>query len=317
MIETLMALWNRGVGGRLVVMVVTFFCLCICISLLFVTVGGVWGSLFAHGRTRIGETRVNNTVVVMVTAPTAVASATAPVGSTPISVPNPCLASPTASRGRILQANSVRNDGQTRVRTTATATSTRLHKTPGPGATVLPVPSPTVAATATATTLPTVTPTVTSTPVVSPTVVVTPTDTSTPDVTPTTTAAVTPTVAGGTPAGGNAPTGTVTSTVMPATPTVTAPAGSLTVTPGAASGVDSREARDGRPQGSGTPTGSGSDQQGQGNCLSDDLVTGGEGAVLSVLQNVLWLILVSSLLGTALFCAQMYRISRKRHATNN
>ena len=50
MIETLMALWNRGRGGRLLVMVVTFFCLCISISLLFVTVGSIWGSLPTHGR---------------------------------------------------------------------------------------------------------------------------------------------------------------------------------------------------------------------------------------------------------------------------
>src|SRR5258708_7247060 len=97
MIETLMALWNRGVSGRLMVMVVTFFCISISISLLFVTVGGAWGSLFARGRTGGEETRVVNSVLITATAPTSVA--TTLVEATPTSVPNPCLASPTGEHG--------------------------------------------------------------------------------------------------------------------------------------------------------------------------------------------------------------------------
>jgi hypothetical protein len=61
----------------------------------------------------------------------------------------------------------------------------------------------------------------------------------------------------------------------------------------------------------GTPVGTHNDQPGQTNCLGDTLLAGGQEALFSRLQDFLWLILLSSLLGTALFCAQMYRVSRR------
>ncbi|HEY6541189.1 MAG TPA: hypothetical protein VIZ18_09635 [Ktedonobacteraceae bacterium] len=326
MIETLMALWNRGVSGRLLVIIVTFFCLCISISLLFVTVGSVWGSLLTHGRPGGKATAVNNTVLITATAPPSGATATAPVEITPTLPPNLCLASPTGARGNTARVDATKNHGRSGV-PTRTATSGPLHRTPTPGATMLPTPSPTVSPTLpavtptvpltpTVTAQPTATPIATNTPGNTPTVVVTPTGTSTPGATPT----PTPTVPGGTPTVGLAPTSTDTPTatgtatpVTTPTVTVTAPAGSPTVIVSATGGINSRQVHDGRPQVPGTPVDANNGQPGQGNCLGDTLMTSGEASLLSRLQDFFWIILVSSLLGTTLFCAQMYRLSRKAH----
>lgn len=316
MIETLMALWNRGVSGRLMVMVVTFFCISISISLLFVTVGGAWGSLFAHGRTGGEETRVVNSVLITATAPTPVA--TTLVEATPTSVPNPCLASPTGEHGHTSLVDATRRSGRTSVPTTRTsATPGHRQKTPISGVTVtaepspvlsptpsptLPAVTPTVVVTATVTILPTVTATDT------PTVGITPTDTSTPGATPTP-----PT---STPTSGIAPTDTATPNVTPTavvSPTATGPASSPTAITSVTTGIGSRHGRGGGPLTPGTPSSGNNNQPGQGNCFSDTLVASGEGAVLSLLHNFFWMILVSSLLGTALFCAQMYRASRSFH----
>jgi len=308
MIETLMALWNRGVGGRLVVMVVAFFCICISISLLFVTVGSAWGSLFAHGRTGGEGTRVVNSVLITATAPTSVATAsTAPAGATPTITPNPCVASPTEGHGHTSQVDVTRSSGGTSVPSIRTsATPERLRKTPTPGVIITPEagPSPTPPAT---------------TPSVTPTVVVTPTATTLPAVTPTvtTTPAVTPTTSttpASTPTTGIVPTDTVTPNVTP-TPTVTAPASSPTATTDATTGTGSRHVNGGGPLTPGTPPSANNGQPGQGNCFSDNLAASGEGSVLSLLQNFFWILLVSSLLGTALFCAQMYRVTRTSRTT--
>jgi hypothetical protein len=72
-----------------------------------------------------------------------------------------------------------------------------------------------------------------------------------------------------------------------------------------------RQEHDGRPQIPGTPVDANSGQTSQGNCLGDALATDGETGLLSRLQSFIWVILMSSLLGTALFCGQMYRLSRK------
>jgi hypothetical protein len=307
MIETLMALWNRGVSGRLMVMVVTFFCLCISISLLFVTVGSIWGPLLSHGQPGGREVRVSNPALITATAPPATATATV-VGELTLP-PNPCLASSTGQPGNTPRVGATRNREKSGF-PSRTATSAPLRGTPQPSVTIPPGPSPTVSptlpavtptvpVTPTATAQPTITPTVTTTPVNTPTVVTSPTGTSTPGATP----APTPTVPGSIPTAGITPTDTPTP-VTTATVTTTAPAGSPT------GGVTSKQARDGRPQGPSAPAGTNSGQTGQGNCLGDTLFTGGESALLSRLQDFLWIILVSSLLGTTLFCAQMYRLSR-------
>ena len=312
MIETLMALWNRGTNGRLLVMAVTFFSTCISISLLFVTVGSIWGSMLTHGRPGSKEAPVSNAVLVTATAPPS--GATAPVEVTPTLPPNPCLASPTEARGNTSRVGATTN--HRRSDPTRTATSEPLHTTPtpAPSPTLSPTPpavTPTVPSTPTVTAQPTVTPTATNTPGNTPTVVVTPTGTSTPGVTPT----PTPTVPGSTPTAGLAPTATDTPTATVTTPTVTvtAPTGSPTVIVSATGGINGRQVHDGRPQTPGTPVGANNGQRGQGNCLSDSLVTGGEEALFSRLRDFFWIILVSSLLGTVLFCAQMYRLSRNAH----
>ncbi len=317
MIQTLMALWNWGASGRLLVMMVTFFCVCISISLLFVTVGSIWGPLLSHGRPG-GETRpVSKAVLITATAPTviATATATAPVEVTPTLPPNLCLASPTGARGNTARVDGTRDNGRGSV-PSKTAISSPLHKKPTPDATVPPEPSPTLSPTLpavtptipitpTVTTQPTAIPTATDTPGITPTATLTPTDTSTPGVTPT------PTITGT-----DTPTATVTGTTMDtptATVTGTAPDGSPTVVVSVTEGIAGRQVHDGRPQNPGTPSDTNNGQTGQGNCLGDTLVTGGEASLLSRLQEFIWMILVSSLLGTILFCAQMYRLSRNTH----
>ena len=326
MIQTLMALWNRGASGRLLVMIVTFFCLCISISLLFVTVGSIWGSLLAHGGRPGGETRpVSNAVLITATAPPSVTTTTAPVVVTPTLPPNPCLASPTEAHGNTARVVATGNNRRSGV-PSRTATSRPLRRKPTPGATVPPEPSPvlsptlpaatpTVPVTPTVTAQPSVTPTGTNTPGNTPTATLTPTDTSTPGATPTPTGTDTPT-ATVTGTSMDTPTATTTGTVTPVTtPTVTgtAPAGSPTVVVSATGGIAGRQVHDGRPQAPGTPVDANNGQSGQGNCLSDALMRDGEASLLSRLQDFFWMILVSSLLGTILFCAQMYRLTRNAH----
>jgi hypothetical protein len=303
MIQTMMALWNRGTSGRLLVMFVTFFGLCISISLLFVTVGSIWGSLLAHGRPDGPPQRpVSNAVLITATAPPAATPTIASIQATPTLPPNPCLASPTEARGNTARVDATGNNGRRGV-PSRTPTSRPLHRTPTPGATRLPAPSPTLPAvtptmsvTPTVTIQPTATPTVTNTPGVTPTptVVLTPTETTIPGATPTTSA-----------------TGTMTPVTTPVV-TVTMPPGSPTVVVSATSGVAGRQKHDGRPQvPPGTPGDTNNGQQSQGNCLGDALATGGEASLLSRLRDFIWVILLSSLLGTILFCGQMYRLSRK------
>ena len=307
MIETLMALWNRGMGGRLLVMIVTFFCLCISISLLFVTVGSVWGSLLAHGRPPGEATAVTNATLITATAPPSVT--TDPVVVTPAIPPGLCLASPTEAHGNTARTVASRKHEKNGV-PTRTATSGLLHKTPT-ASPALPTVTPTTPLTPTVTPQPTVTPIATNTPTNTPTITLTPTDTSTPGATPT----PTPTL-GLAPIGTDTPTVTATETATPAvTPTVpgTAPSGSPTVIASATGGIASKQVHDGRPQIPGTPVDANNGQPGQGNCLGDSLLTGGEANVLSGLQGFFWIILLSSLLGTTLFCTQMYRLSLHVH----
>ena len=323
MIETLMALWNRGVGGRLMVIAVTFFCICISISLLFVTVGGAWGALFARAHPGDGGTHIVNSALITATAPTSVA--TSQVVATPAITPVPCLASPTSANGLTPLTRVTVKSGQTGVPVQhASVTPTQPRKTPAPVATATPKPkpsptppavTPTAVVTPTATTPPpvtmtptvTVTPTVTGTPAVTPTVVSTPTVTTTPGATPTSTPTivVAPTDTT-TPAASQ--TVTITTTAI-TTPTVTTPAGSPTPVTSVTAGAGNTRTPNSGSVKYGTPAGVDSGQPG---CLSDSLATGGTGTVLSLLQNFLWLILATSLLGTALFCAQMYRMTHRR-----
>jgi hypothetical protein len=322
MIETLMALWNRGVSGRLMVMVFTFFCISISISLLFVTAGSVWGSLFAHGRAGDEQVPVVKSALITATAPVSVASS--PVAATPTATPNPCLASPTGANGLTPQISATEDKGRTSIPVyRPSATPTHRRKTPTPGIIVTPKPrpspapsptlpavTPTVGVTPTATTTPIVTPTVigtsTVTPTDTPTVAITPTDTITPGVTPTTTAS--------TPTPGLVPTDTTTpgaTVTVVTTPTVTVPTGSRTPITSVTTGTGDTHTSNGGSVMSGTSSSVDSSQLGQGSCFSDNLAASNAGDALSLLQNFLWIILVVSLAGTALFCAQMYRVARR------
>ena len=49
MIDTLMAVWNKGYGGRSIIVFFTFFLICISISLLLATTSLPWWALFPHG----------------------------------------------------------------------------------------------------------------------------------------------------------------------------------------------------------------------------------------------------------------------------
>jgi hypothetical protein len=322
MVETLMALWNRGISGRLVVTAITFCCICISISLLFVTVGSAWGSLLAHGRGSDEGARMVDSTLITATAPGSVS--TAPVTVTPVITPHPCVASPTSVNGRTARGDGTREGGKTSVPSThrISATPTHRRKTPTPGVSATPKPSPTpsptlpavtptVVATPTpgATPLPTITPTVISTPTDTPTVGITPTGTTTPGATPT-----------GIPTTGIVPTDTTTPNVTPTTtvtatttPTATVPVGSPTAMTSATTGTgDTGHVSNGGSVMSGSSSSGDSNTQNGGNCLSNSLAASGEGAVLSLLQSFLWIILVSSLAGTALFCAQMYRVAHRK-----
>ncbi|HLX55692.1 MAG TPA: hypothetical protein VKR83_01575 [Ktedonobacteraceae bacterium] len=310
MIETLMALWNRGLGGRLLVITISFCCICISISLLFVTAGNAWGSLFTRGRAGGEATRVVMVTSILVTTTAPASTSTSPLATTPTIMPNPCIASATGVSVLSTQISATKsNERSSSPRHRTTASPAQRHKTPTPGVTVIALksPSPTFpvempTATATQTTI--TTPMPTTVPTLTPTIVATPTATPT----STTTPGATPT---GTTTPGIMPTVTVTDTI---TPTLTAPAGSPTATTTAtatASGTGAAHTSGGSSIVSGTSSNADTDQAGR-NCFSDSLAQSGAGAMLSLLRNLLWIILVSSLLGTGLFCIQLYRVTVER-----
>ncbi len=306
MIGTLMALWNRGVHGRLVVIGITFCCICISISLLFVTAGSVWGSLLTHGHPGNKVAHVVSSTMITATAPTA--GSTPAIVATPTMAPTPCVASATVNSASSTRSDATAGGEQTGIPTRKAATPPahrRKKPTPTPGITPTPKPRPSP-------TSPAPTPTTFPSPTLTSTVEATPTVTTVPTLTPTVTSTVasTPTSAPtSTSTPGNTPTATTATVTI--TPTVTVPAGSPTVLPTATDGMRAtRTTGDGFIL-SGTPSSADTNQAGR-NCLGDSLAQDGVGTMLSQLQNFLWLIAGSSLLGTALFCTQLYRMTRKR-----
>src|SRR5947207_3857938 len=99
MVDTLMALWNRGYRGRLMAITLIFCCICISISLLFITIGSAWGSIFPGGRTHgmaqntAKATYATNTT----TTPGLYASLTT---ASSVTVPNPYATSENGLRGK-------------------------------------------------------------------------------------------------------------------------------------------------------------------------------------------------------------------------
>ncbi len=324
--NTMMALWNRGWKGRLSVMILAFFCLCISTSLLVITAGSAWGALFMqkHATTTPTHTayRLRSTPIGQP------GEATATATTTQITVPNPCLISATVDEQattkpspRTIRTSIVRS----RSKLHATPTHTYPQHTPTPvrrpsPSPTLPAVTPTAALTPTPSSIPppTVTPTQpptpTSVPTIPPTPVVTPTSTPTPVVTATDTvtpvdtptATVTP---GATVSPGTQPTGTPTAIGSPTVnPTLTGTAQSGHTGVGASipggSSPFTRQAGTGGASASSAYTGA------TGNCLGDTLLFEGPSPLLLSLQLEFWVILSTSLAGTIIFCGKLARAAR-------
>lgn len=324
MIDTVMALWNRGWKGRTFVVFFTFAGMCIGISLLVITTGSAWGGLFAN---RPGPGTGGGYGYTSTTA--GALSPTASATPSGISIPGQCLVTSTVTA---LTSPSVGATTPVSHRASPTPTRGRPYRqpTPTPVGTKPPVrrpsPSPGVTKTPVATPTRPVTPTVmptqvttTPTPVITPTAIpvtptpiVTPTVTSTPVATPPITATVAPSPTGttGTPQPTDTPgTSTPTST---SSPTVT----STTGTPG------NTHSTGGHPLsgGGGTPGAGASDTTGTpsgantpGSCLIDSIA--GAASPLLLLEECLWVTLITSLAGTIVFCGAIARRCRSRAAS--
>src|SRR6266699_4854195 len=193
MIDTLMALWNRGYGGRGILVTIAFSLICISISLLLVSAGSSWfssgkrvlpakdisiisaGDLTATAQSNNIRPVADNTVTIY--SPTATVTA------------NPCSTTTfIESKTPLVQANATRYRGSGHYIPTPTPPHSRTTPTPVK-ATPTPIPrrtpTPTVTATKTPPPTPPVRPTETPTPTVTPTKTPTPTPTVRPTETPT------------------------------------------------------------------------------------------------------------------------------------
>ena len=185
MIDTLMALWNRGYGGRGILVTIAFSLICISISLLLVSAGSSW---FSSGGRRLPAKHISIISAGDLTATAQsnnirpVADNTVTIYSPTATVPaNPCSTTTfVESKTPLVQANATRYRGSGHYRPTPTPPHSRTTPTPvkaTPTPTVRPTetPTPTETATTTSTETPTprVTPSVTATISTSPTVIVT------------------------------------------------------------------------------------------------------------------------------------------------
>ncbi len=301
MIDILMALWNRGQRGRGIMVLLAFLLICISISLLLVTVGGL--SLFAQGKQRSSTSAVN------LTATDQVNNGDPTVGDTPrsmmptsTSTVNPCMDTPTRGITPTRQASATFQTGGSHPGK-PTAIPTHPRPMPTPTVKVTPTIKPTPPFIPTATPSPTPSPMVTATP--SPTPSPSPTDTPTPGVTPT-----------DTPTPGATPTDTPTPGVM-GTPT-TIPPSSVTATANNSPTPGTTSTTGSSFQGGNaiTPGTQGNDGQnnsvGNTNCLGDSLEKSIDDAIMGIVEHNLWLIPGGSLLGTGLFYGTCYAISRRR-----
>jgi hypothetical protein len=308
MIDTLMALWNRGYSGRGIMVSTAFALICISISLLLVTVGGSWAALFAqkpsYPRSIVATPDLTATAQTSGVQPVADNTVTF---QAPTSTPQPCATlTPHNGKTPIAYVSVTANHGGVYPRK-PTVTPTRPHPTPSP---IRPTPTPTIAIPTTTSTV-VVPPTATSTPLITPT----PSSTSTPVVTPT--ATPTPII---TPTPTNTPTPVVTPTAG-ATPTITVgttPTGSPIV-------IITQTHRN--PIHGGTPVGTGTGttrQNGNGGktlragCNHSDTVGdnldmhSGDSSINAVLASDVWFILGGSTGGTLLFYTSVYYIMRKK-----
>lgn len=308
MIDTLMALWNRGYGCRIMGVALACFLICMSISLLLVTASSPWLPLFSHedstsnSKSVVGAARVTATGQIRPSEQAVKGNQARPESTKPTasSTANPCSFTPTTSEGVVVDENGDgKNFSSNPARTVSHSPSSSptpeypVHgtATAKPTAAPSPVVLPTTTVAASPTSIATVslsaTPTDTSTPIATETVVITPTDTASPTFTP----GLTPTdTARGTP------------------------------------DVNRVSRSGGGPINSGTPmvpSSSGTNDQQSGNnqngsafpCLGDGMAFTADPDLLGSVEGALWMIVGSSIMGTLLFlgvicCACL--VSRKR-----
>ncbi len=192
MIDTLMALWNRGYAGRSTGIFFAFILICISISLLLAMTGVSWLFKLPHEGPPDNQRTFVNAASLTTTAPVTPAGSTATATGT---TSRPCSLTPVISKTATRQVRTKNGSNFPR----------RSTETPGPGSvpgvtptvkvTSTPRPRPTITQTATPGPTSTVTPppTVTATTTITATATVSPTATPPPTVTATVTATATTT----------------------------------------------------------------------------------------------------------------------------
>ena len=275
MIDTLMALWNRGYGGRGILVIIAFSLICISISLLLVSAGSSW---FSSGGRRLPGKHISIISAGDLTATAQsnnirpVADNTATIYSpSPTVTANPCSTTTfVESKTPLVQANATRYRGSGHYRPTPTPPDSRTTPTPVKA-------TPTVRPTET----PTPTETATETPTSTETATTTPTETPTPRVTPSVTATTS-----------TSPTVIVTGTIPPHLS-----GGGTPITTGTVASGQNR-------------TSGGTDCS--HNKLVDSVGLNADGSVVATIERHLWIILGGSTLGTLCFYIVVYVVARKR-----
>ena len=302
-----MALWNRGYGGRGILVTIAFSLICISISLLLVSAGSSW---FSSGGRRLPAKHISIISAGDLTATAQsnnirpVADNTVTIYSPTATVPaNPCSTTTfVESKTPLVQANATRYRGSGHNRPTPTPPHSRTTPTPVK-ATPTPTPRQTPTPGVTPTETPTPTPTVTPTKIPTPTPTVRPTETPTPTETATTTSTETATTT---------PTETPTPRVTP----------SVTATISTSPTVIVTGTIPPHLSGGGTPITTGTVASGQKrtsggtdcshNKLVDSVGLNADGSVVATIERHLWIILGGSTCGTLCFYMVVYVVARKR-----
>jgi hypothetical protein len=324
MLDTLMALWNRGYGGRGILVSIAFFIICISISLLLVTVEGSWLSWLHQPQRPDAARAISGTASPTATA-TSQTSGIQPVPSDTVTIYAPTV-TPTATGPCIVQHSTAHNAPTGLVDTfnhkngngkdPGKPTPPALRSTP----TAVISPTPVIRTTPTVGITPTTSPSPSPSPTVSPTVSPSPTVTVTATATPGGTPTPSPT-ATGTPNTNQTPTPTITITPTAVATSTTTPG----TTPTAATSPTATATNTSQLQGNTSLNHkSGGPLPGQGNSGTDtnahcsnsstgDSVGNVEDtSALAILERNLWLIFGGSIFGTILFYISAYLFMRKR-----
>src|SRR6266702_1583128 len=310
MIDTLMALWNRGYGGRGILVTIAFSLICISISLLLVSAGSSW---FSSGGRGLPGKHISIISAGDLTATAQsnnirpVADNTATIYSpSPTVTPNLCSTTYVVSKTRSVQVKATRYRGSsggsgyhrptpTPPHSRTTPTPVKATPTPTPGRTPTPGVTPTETPTKTPTPTPTETPTKTPTPTVRPTETPTPTVTATKTLTPTV-----------------RPTKTPTPRVTPSVTTTISTSPTVIVT----GTIPPHLSGGGTPIATGTVASGQNRNTGSTDCshnkLGDSVGLNADGSVVATIEHHLWIILGGSTFGTLCFYIVVYVVARKR-----